>query len=64
MTDAHGQPPEILEELLRGVVRSEIYLVETWIASFGPMPHALKNLILGVMPRRIDADHRQSEQAR
>ncbi|MFE4581939.1 SUKH-3 domain-containing protein [Streptomyces chartreusis] len=38
---------------------SEIYLVETWVASFGPMPHALENLILGVMPRRIDDDHRQ-----
>ncbi|MEV0603107.1 SUKH-3 domain-containing protein [Streptomyces sp. NPDC050315] len=33
---------------------SEIYLVETWVAGFGPMPHALENLILGVMPRRID----------
>ncbi|MGW4871862.1 SUKH-3 domain-containing protein [Streptomyces chartreusis] len=41
----------------------EIYLVETWAASFGPMPHALENLILGVMPRRIDDDHRQSDQA-
>lgn len=29
---------------------SEICLVETWVASFGPMPHALANLILGVMP--------------
>ncbi|MFE2581540.1 SUKH-3 domain-containing protein [Streptomyces sp. NPDC059378] len=43
---------------------SEIYLVETWVASFGSMPHALENLILGVMPRRIDDDHRQSDQAR
>ncbi|MFF4360260.1 SUKH-3 domain-containing protein [Streptomyces sp. NPDC001604] len=43
---------------------SEIYLVETWVASFGPMPHALENLILGVMPRRIDDDPRQSDQAR
>ncbi|MET7356681.1 SUKH-3 domain-containing protein [Streptomyces mirabilis] len=42
----------------------EIYLVETWVASFGPMPHALENLILGVMPRRIDDEHRQSDQAR
>ncbi|MFD8735878.1 SUKH-3 domain-containing protein [Streptomyces sp. NPDC059618] len=42
----------------------EIYLVETWVASFGPMPHALENLILGVMPRKIDDDHRQSDQAR
>lgn len=32
---------------------SEICLVETWVASFGPMPQALENLILGVMPRRI-----------
>ncbi|MET9296928.1 SUKH-3 domain-containing protein [Streptomyces sp. NPDC003077] len=40
---------------------SETYLVETWVASFGPMPHALENLILGVMPRRIDDDHRQSD---
>ncbi|MFJ3883193.1 SUKH-3 domain-containing protein [Streptomyces sp. NPDC090077] len=37
--------------------RSEIYLVETWVASFGSMPHALENLILGVMPRRIDQGH-------
>ncbi|MFJ8085288.1 SUKH-3 domain-containing protein [Streptomyces sp. NPDC096205] len=37
---------------------SEIYLVETWVASFGAMPHALENLIVGVMPRRIDEEHR------
>lgn len=37
---------------------SEIWLVETWVASFGPMPHALENLILGVMPRRIDDERR------
>ncbi|MEU0602175.1 SUKH-3 domain-containing protein [Streptomyces sp. NPDC006393] len=43
---------------------SEIYLVETWVASFGPMPHALEKLILGVMPRRIDDEHRQPDQAR
>lgn len=36
---------------------SEIYLVEAWVASFGSMPHALENLILGVMPRRIDEGH-------
>lgn len=42
----------------------EICLVETWVASFGPMPHTLENLILGVMPRRIDDAHRQSDQAR
>ncbi|MDR6981121.1 hypothetical protein J2X68_007863 [Streptomyces sp. 3330] len=39
---------------------SEIYLVETWVANLGPMPHALEKLILGVMPRRID--HDQSDQ--
>ncbi|GAB2459652.1 hypothetical protein GCM10027162_64180 [Streptomyces incanus] len=33
---------------------NEIYLVETWVASFGPMPQALENLVLGVTPRRID----------
>ncbi|MFD8212537.1 SUKH-3 domain-containing protein [Streptomyces sp. NPDC059697] len=43
---------------------SEICLLETWVASFGPMPHALENLILGVMPRRFDDEHRQSDQAR
>ncbi|WP_414079820.1 SUKH-3 domain-containing protein [Streptomyces sp. CL7] len=39
---------------------SEICLVETWVASFGPMPHALENVILGVMPTRIDDEHRPS----
>lgn len=43
---------------------SEILLVETWVAGFGTMPHALENLILGAMPRRIDDEHRQSDQAR
>ncbi|MFD9565807.1 SUKH-3 domain-containing protein [Streptomyces sp. NPDC059994] len=38
---------------------SEIYLVETWVASFGVMPRALENLILGVMPRTIDDGHEQ-----
>ena len=38
--------------------RSEIYLVEGWVASFGAMPHAFENLILGVRPRRIDEGHR------
>ncbi|MFJ5050523.1 SUKH-3 domain-containing protein [Streptomyces sp. NPDC088719] len=33
---------------------TEIYLVETWVASFGPMPEALENLILGMAPRPID----------
>lgn len=37
--------------------RSEIYLVETWVASFGSMPHSLEDLLLGVMPRRIDEGH-------
>ncbi|MFG2281794.1 SUKH-3 domain-containing protein [Streptomyces asoensis] len=31
-----------------------VHLVETWVASFGPMPHAMENLVLGVAPRRID----------
>ncbi|WP_063760012.1 SUKH-3 domain-containing protein [Streptomyces sclerotialus] len=43
---------------------SEIYLVEAWVASFGPMPHALENLISGVMPRRIDGELRQLDQVR
>ncbi|MFH8698934.1 SUKH-3 domain-containing protein [Streptomyces chartreusis] len=43
---------------------SEICLVETWVASFGPMPHALENLILGVKPRRIDDEHKQADQER
>ncbi|MFE7446113.1 SUKH-3 domain-containing protein [Streptomyces chartreusis] len=42
----------------------EVYLVETWAASFGAMPHALENLILGAMPRRIDDRHRQPDQGR
>ncbi|MFE0641792.1 SUKH-3 domain-containing protein [Streptomyces sp. NPDC058877] len=29
-----------------------IHLVETWIASFGPMPHATESLVLGMAPRR------------
>ncbi|MGR6974933.1 SUKH-3 domain-containing protein [Streptomyces cynarae] len=33
---------------------NEIYLVETWVASFGRMPQALENLVLGMAPRRID----------
>ncbi|MEV5881011.1 SUKH-3 domain-containing protein [Streptomyces sp. NPDC052101] len=33
-----------------------IYLVETFVASFGPMPQALENLVLGVAPRRIDEE--------
>ncbi|MGK5543401.1 SUKH-3 domain-containing protein [Streptomyces sp. URMC 127] len=42
---------------------SEVYVVETWIASFGPMPQALERLILGVAPRRIDDEHKPSDQA-
>lgn len=34
---------------------SEIYMLETWIASFGQMPQALEGLILGRRPKRIDA---------
>jgi hypothetical protein len=33
---------------------SEIYMVETWIASFGRMPAAMENLVTGVMPTRLD----------
>ncbi|MEU9202900.1 SUKH-3 domain-containing protein [Streptomyces sp. NPDC048332] len=32
---------------------SEIYLIETWIATFGPVREALEKLVLGVSPRRI-----------
>ncbi|MER5603508.1 SUKH-3 domain-containing protein [Streptomyces sp. NPDC002265] len=32
---------------------SELYLVETWVASFGRMPEAMNNLILGVQPTVI-----------
>lgn len=32
---------------------SEIYLVEMWVGSFGRMPKAMENLVLGVMPRRL-----------
>ncbi|GED90136.1 SUKH-3 domain-containing protein [Streptomyces sp. 6-11-2] len=42
---------------------NEIYLVASWVASFGPMPQALENLILGVKPRRIDDERRPSDQA-
>ncbi|MCZ1019630.1 hypothetical protein [Streptomyces noursei] len=53
-----------LSDLFLGIDEgSEIYLVESWVASFGPMPHALENLILGVIPRRIDDEHWQSDQA-
>ncbi|WP_448698815.1 hypothetical protein [Streptomyces avidinii] len=39
-----------------------IYLVETWVASFGPMPHAMENLVLGVVPRRIDEGYEPAGQ--
>ncbi|MBP0450991.1 SUKH-3 domain-containing protein [Kitasatospora sp. RG8] len=32
---------------------SEIYLIETWVATFGPAQEALERLILGIAPRRI-----------
>jgi hypothetical protein len=32
---------------------AEVYLVETWVASFGRMPLALENLLSGVMPGRV-----------
>ncbi|QDY76760.1 SUKH-3 domain-containing protein [Streptomyces qinzhouensis] len=34
--------------------RGELYLVETWVASFGRMPEAMSNLILGVQATVID----------
>ncbi|MEH0557303.1 SUKH-3 domain-containing protein [Streptomyces sp. B21-101] len=33
---------------------SEIYLVETWLAAFGPAPQALEKLILGIAAQRIE----------
>ncbi|MCF3137220.1 SUKH-3 domain-containing protein [Streptomyces olivochromogenes] len=32
---------------------SEIYLIETWVATFGPAQEALEKLVLGISPRRI-----------
>jgi hypothetical protein len=32
---------------------AELYSVETWVASFGSMPIALDNLVLGVMPETV-----------
>ncbi|MFI9031083.1 SUKH-3 domain-containing protein [Streptomyces sp. NPDC053560] len=43
---------------------SEICRVEAWVAGFGPMPHALENLDLGVMPRRIDDGYGAPDRAR
>lgn len=34
--------------------RGELYLVEAWVASFGYMPEAMNNLILGVQPSIVD----------
>ena len=39
-----------------------IYLVETWVASFGPMPHSMEHLVLGVAPRRIDEGYEPAGQ--
>lgn len=39
-----------------------IYLVETWVASFGPMPQAVEHLVLGVAPRRIDEEYEPAGQ--
>lgn len=33
---------------------TEIYVVETWIASFGPMPAAMDSLVLGMKPMSIE----------
>ena len=33
---------------------SEIYVLETWIGSFGPMPEGMENLIRGVQATRLD----------
>lgn len=33
---------------------AEIYVLETWIGTFGPMPGALENLLLGVAPTELD----------
>ncbi|GAA1170758.1 SUKH-3 domain-containing protein [Streptomyces hebeiensis] len=32
----------------------ELYLVETWVGSFGRMPEAMSNLIMGVQPSVVD----------
>lgn len=33
--------------------QAEVYLVETWVASFGRMPVAMENLLSGVMPIKV-----------
>jgi hypothetical protein len=35
----------------------EVYLVETWLASFGRMPEALANLVRGVRPTELRTAH-------
>jgi len=35
---------------------AEIYAVETWIGSFGTMPEALENLVLGVAPTELEVE--------
>ncbi|MCQ1579826.1 SUKH-3 domain-containing protein [Streptomyces parvus] len=32
---------------------SEVYLIGTWVATFGPVREALEKLVLGIAPRRI-----------
>lgn len=32
---------------------AEIYVVETWVGSFGPMPGAMEKLVLGVAPEEL-----------
>ncbi|RKE21617.1 SUKH-3 domain-containing protein [Streptomyces sp. TLI_171] len=34
--------------------QGEVYLVESWIATFGPMPAAMEKLILGYRPEELD----------
>lgn len=33
--------------------RTEIYLVETWVAAFGPVDRALEALVLGIRPTEV-----------
>ncbi|MET7701353.1 SUKH-3 domain-containing protein [Streptomyces sp. NPDC005485] len=33
--------------------QAELYVVETWVASFGRLPAAMDNLVLGVMPTPV-----------
>jgi len=40
-----------------------IYLVEGWVASFGPVPQAMERLVLGVAPCRIDEEYEPAGQA-